>query len=224
MRPSPAGPGGEKPLVSGWEGTHGPPGALELPSLGGHRRRAQRAAEQLRGPENPPGWGDCGGGRAPTWTPGAQLTLSSGWSPEGQARSDPGLQQEGWTHQGPGWARRLRLELWAGLEGHTLGSQGQSRGRTQGPSCGQEAWVWRWLGPRAEGLSAPRELGWPAFLCVRGYVCMCVTSHTSSACLSWTPPQRLFSTVTMGLVLPAVPTPGWIQLACALVTASRTVE
>lgn len=104
MRPSPAGSGGEKPLVSGWEGTYGPPGALELPSLGGHRRRAQRAAEQLRGPENPPSWGDCGGGGAPTWTPGAQLTLSSGWSPEGQARSDPGLQQEGWTHQGPGRA------------------------------------------------------------------------------------------------------------------------
>ena len=210
--------------MSGWEGTHGPPGALELPSLGGHRRRAQRAAEQLRGPENPPGWGDRGGGGAPTWTSGAQLTLSSGWSPEGPGtlRPRPPAGKVDTPGAGPG------QETAAGGVGRT----GRPHSGQRGPVPGEDAGPFLWAGglglevagAGAEGLSAPREPGWPAFLCVRRYVCVCVTGLTSSACLSWTPPQRLLPAVTMGLVSPAVPTPGWIQLACALVTTSRTVE
>lgn len=95
-----------------------------------------------------------------------------------------------------------------------VGRTGRPHSGQRGPVPGEDAGPFLWAGglglevagAGAEGLSAPREPGWPAFLCVRRYVCVCVTGLTSSACLSWTPPQRLLPAVTMGLVSPAVPT------------------
>lgn len=106
---------------------------------------------------------------------------------------------------------RTGQEAAAGGPGRT----GRPRSGQLGPVPGEDGGPFLWAGglglevagAGAEGLSAPRELGWGAFLCVRGYVSACVTGHTSSACLSWTPPQRLLPAVTMGLVSPAVPTP-----------------
>lgn len=184
------GQGERSPRCQGWEGTRGPPGALALPSLGatGTGHRGQQSS--CRGPENPPGWGDRGGGGAPTCTLGAQLTLSASWSPERPGRRRP--RPPAGRVDTPG-ARRGQ-EAAAGGPGRT----GRPRSRQLGPVPGEDGGPFLWAG--GLGLEV-------AFLCVRGYVAACVTGHTSSACLSWTPPQRLLPAVTMGLVSPAVPTP-----------------
>lgn len=124
--------------------------------------------------------------------PGAQLTLSASWSPERPGETGQASSRKGGHTRGPGGARRLRLEVRAGLEA-TLQAARASSGEDGGPFL--------WAG--GLGLEV-------AFLCVRGYVAACVTGHTSSACLSWTPPQRLLPAVTMGLVSPAVHAGLWV--------------